>query len=325
MKQMSLDAPGFERKTMSTRKHEFVNELNLVVLWSELVALIAPPAPVHSTKSGCPPFAVATMLHIHFLQQWFKPPDPSMEDALYNTPMFQGFAALDMGENHLSDESTILRFLHSPEANNLTVQIPDTAIPTLTAKGLSFKQDPVFDPTLIAVPNSTRNQDGQRAPEIHQSKKGNQTYFGMKVQAQHPNLKSDTALIPGNREALDKDAPIGAILEKRPEKTTASVRVNVKHPFRVIKRQCGYTKIKRQAAQEQSQSGDAVCAIEPVQDAQTTLECGGSGGMSDPEMGRMPMNVATFAPKLPLERPGMPSSETSTRNDLFRGGYADLP
>ena len=116
MKQMSLDERGFERRTKRTRKREFLDETNLVVPWGELVALIAPYAPAPGAKGGRPPFAVEAMLRIHFVQQWFNLSDPAMEEALYDTPMFREFAGLDVGEDNLPDESTILRF--SPSAGN---------------------------------------------------------------------------------------------------------------------------------------------------------------------------------------------------------------
>ena len=98
MKQMSLGESGFERKTKRTRKREFLDEMNLVVPWAELVSLIAPHAPAPGAKGGRPPFAVETMLRIHFLQQWFNLSDPAMEEALYDTPLYREFAGLDMGE-----------------------------------------------------------------------------------------------------------------------------------------------------------------------------------------------------------------------------------
>jgi IS5 family transposase len=298
MKQMSLDstASGFERKTKRTRKREFLDEMALVVPWAELVALIAPHAPTRSTKGGRPPFAVETMLRIHFLQHWFNQSDPAMEEALYDTPMFREFAGLDMGEDHLPDESTILRFRHLLEANHLSVQILATVNATLTAKGLLLKQGTVVDATLIAAPTSTKNSTGTRDPEMHQTKKGNQWYHGMKahigsdadsglvhsvastaanahdvtqahallhgeeadvfadsgyrgvekreeIQAQHPDVNWHIAMMPGKRKALEKGTPMGAILEKL-EQTKASIRAKVEHPFRVIKRQFGYVKVK---------------------------------------------------------------------------------
>jgi IS5 family transposase len=296
MKQMSLGAAGFERKTKRTRKREFLDEMNLVVPWSELVALVTPHAPARGAKGGRPPFAVETMLRIHFLQQWFNLSDPAMEEALYDTPMFREFADLDMGEDHLPDESTILRFRHLLEAHSLSVQILATINATLMAKGLLLKQGTVVDATLIAAPSSTKNQDGERDPEMHQTKKGNQWHFGMKahagvdadsglvhsvattaanahditqahmllhgeetdvfadsgyrgvekreeIQAQHPDVNWHIAMMPGKRRALDKDTPMGAVLEKL-EQTKARIRAKVEHPFRVIKRQFGFVKVK---------------------------------------------------------------------------------
>ena len=296
MKQMSLGESGFERKTKRTRKREFLDEMNLVVPWSELVALVTPHAPARGSKGGRPPFAVEIMLRIHFLQQWFNLSDPAMEEALYDTPMFREFAGLDVGEDHLPDESTILRFRHLLEAHNLSVQILATVNATLTAKGLLLKQGTVVDATLIAAPSSTKNSTGTRDPEMHQTKKGNQWHHGMKahigtdadqglvhsvattaanahdvtqahallhgqetdvfadsgyrgvekreeVQARHPNVNWHIAMMPGKRKALDKGTPMGTILAKL-EQTKASIRAKVEHPFRVIKRQFGYVKVK---------------------------------------------------------------------------------
>ncbi len=296
MKQMSLDSTGFERKIKRTRKREFLDEMNLVVPWADLVALVAPHAPSRSTKGGRPPFAVATMLRIHFLQNWFNLSDPAMEEALYDTPMFRDFAGLDMGEDHLPDESTILRFRHLLEAHNLSVQILATVNAMLTAKGLLLKQGTVVDATLIAAPTSTKNSTGTRDPEMHQTKKGNQWHHGMKahigtdadqglvhsvattaanahditqahallhgeeidvfadsgyrgvekrdeIQALEHQPNWHIAMMPSKRKALDKDSPMGAILEKL-EKTKARIRAKVEHPFRVIKRQFGYVKVK---------------------------------------------------------------------------------
>lgn len=296
MEQMSLGAAGFERKTKRTRKREFLDEMNLVVPWSELVALIAPHTPRPGAKGGRPPFAVETMLRLHFLQQWFNLSDPGMEEALYDTPMFREFAGLDAGEDNLPDESTILRFRHLLEAKDLSVQILATVNATLTQKGLLLKQGTVVDATLIAAPSSTKNSTGTRDPEMHQTKKGNQWHHGMKahigadadfglvhsvattaanahditqahallhgeetdvfadsgyrgvekreeVQDKYPDVNWHVAMMPGKRRVLDKSKPMGEILEKL-EKTKACIRAKVEHPFRVIKRQFGFVKVK---------------------------------------------------------------------------------
>ncbi|WP_218242479.1 IS5 family transposase [Comamonas fluminis] len=192
MKQMSLGGSGFERKTKRTRKREFLDEMNLVVPWAELVSLIAPHAPTPGAKGGRPPFAVETMLRIHFLQQWFNLSDPAMEEALYDMALFREFVGLDAGEDNLPDESTILRFRHLLEAHNLSSQILATVNATLAAKGLLLKSGTVVDATLIAAPSSTKNSSGERDPEMHQTKKGNQWHFGMKA---HIGVDADSGLV----------------------------------------------------------------------------------------------------------------------------------
>ena len=192
MKQMSLGESGFERKTKRTRKREFLDEMNLVVPWAELVSLIAPHAPAPGAKGGRPPFAVETMLRIHFLQQWFNLSDPAMEEALYDMALFREFVGLDTGDDNLPDESTILRFRHLLEAHNLGLQILATVNATLAAKGLLLKSGTVVDATLIAAPSSTKNSSGERDPEMHQTKKGNQWHFGMKA---HIGVDADSGLV----------------------------------------------------------------------------------------------------------------------------------
>ena len=290
MKQLSLATTGFELVTKRTRKREFLGEMNLVVPWAELVGLIEPHAP--TGKTGRPPFAVATMLRIHFMQQWFGLSDPAMEEALHDVPLYCEFARLDAGITRLPDESTILRFRHLLEEQGLSQQIMDTINATLATKGLMLKTGTVVDATLIAAPSSTKNSRGERAPEMHQAKKGNQWHFGMKA---HIGVDADSGLVhtvigtaanvndvtqghgllhgaetvvfadagyqgadkrleatgvawqvamrPGKRRALDKQTKLGALLDKA-EQLKASVRAKVEHPFRVIKCQFGFTKVR---------------------------------------------------------------------------------
>lgn len=166
--------------------------MKLSVPWPELVSLITPHTLARSAKGGRPPFAMGTMLRTHFLQQWFNLSYPAMEEALYDTVLFREFAGLDKGEDHLPDESTILRFRHLLEAHHLSVQLLATVNATLTAKGFLFKQGTVVDATVIAAPSSSKNQDGKRDPEIHQTKKGNPWHFGMKA---HAGVDTDSGLV----------------------------------------------------------------------------------------------------------------------------------
>jgi IS5 family transposase len=190
MKQMSLATTGFELVTKRTRKREFLDEMNLVIPWSELLALIAPYAP--AGKTGRPPFATEVMLRIHLLQQFFGHSDPAMEEALHDIPLYQEFAHLDAGMSRLPDESTILRFRHMLEAHGLGQQILATVNAKLIDRGLMLKTGTVVDATLIAAPSSTKNDKGERDPEMHQTKKGDQWHFGMKA---HIGVDAQSGLV----------------------------------------------------------------------------------------------------------------------------------
>lgn len=285
---------GYELITKRTRKRIFLEEMNLVVPWTELVGLIQPHAsPETTSKGGRPAFGVETMLRIHFLQQWFGLSDPAMEEALEDIPMYWQFAQLDPGLTRLPDETTILRFRHLLEANNLSLQIMGTINALLTQRGLMLKTGTVVDATLIAAPSSTKNKDHARDPQMHSSKKGSQMYFGMKahigadaesglvhtvvgtsgnvhdvtqgnslLQGQESLAFGDAgyqgvekradaksgiqwhiAMRPGKRKALNKDNEADALIDKA-EKLKAGIRAKVEHPFRVIKRQFGFVKVR---------------------------------------------------------------------------------
>ena len=193
MKQTSLATAGFELVTKTTRKRVFLSEMERVVPWAELVRLIEPYAPqASSAKVGRPAFAVQTMLRIHFMQQWFGLSDPAMEEALHDVPLYCQFARLDPGATRLPDETTILRFRHLLEAHSLSEQMLSTINATLSAQGLMLKTGTVVDATLIAAPSSTKNSRGERDPEMHQTKKGNQWHFGMKP---HIGVDADSGLV----------------------------------------------------------------------------------------------------------------------------------
>jgi IS5 family transposase len=190
MKQISLATTGFELVTKRTRKREFLDEMNLVIPWSHLLALIAPHAP--AGKTGRPPFATEVMLRIHLLQQFFGHSDPAMEEALHDIPLYREFAQLDAGITRLPDESTILRFRHLLEQNDLGVQILAAVNAKLIDRGLLLKTGTVVDATLIAAPSSTKNSTGERDSEMHQTKKGNQWHFGMKA---HIGVDAESGLV----------------------------------------------------------------------------------------------------------------------------------
>ena len=175
-----------------TRKEVFLEEMNQVVPWAELISRIAPHARgAHQALGGRPPFAVETMLRIHCLQLWWNLSDPAMEEELHERPLYRRFAGLD-GAARMPDETTILRFRHLLERHDLTPRIFEAINTMLANQGLMLKAGTVVDATIIAAPSSTKNKDGKRDPEMHQTKKGNQWHFGMKA---HIGVDADSGLV----------------------------------------------------------------------------------------------------------------------------------
>ena len=175
-----------------TKRERFLGEMEKVVPWKALLELIEPHYPKTSSKGGRPPYPLATMLRIHLLQQWYDLSDPAMEDALIEVPTMRRFAGIDMISDRIPDETTILSFRHLLEKHELGQQIFEVVKAHLKANGMAMKHGTIIDATLIAAPSSTKNQKRERDPEMHQTKKGNQWYFGMKV---HIGVDSESGLI----------------------------------------------------------------------------------------------------------------------------------
>jgi IS5 family transposase len=183
---------GFDPLLKKTRKEVFLDEMNVVVPWPELVALITPHARgSHQDLGGRPPFPVEVMLHIHCLQLWWNLSDPAMEEELHERPLYRQFAAL-ADARRIPDETTILRFRHLLEKHELAPKILKTINAALAAQGLMLKTGTLVDATLIAAPTSTKNSTGTRDPEMHQTKKGNQWHFGMKA---HIGVDAESGLV----------------------------------------------------------------------------------------------------------------------------------
>ncbi|WDJ13381.1 IS5 family transposase [Xanthomonas campestris pv. campestris] len=284
------DAEGLGKRKQ-TRREIFLAEMEQVVPWQQLLGLIAPHYPV-SGRPGRQPYALATMLRIHLLQQWYALSDPAMEEALHEIPTLRRFAQLG-GLDNVPDETTILNFRRLLETHGLAARMLEAVNAHLARKGQSLRSGTIVDATLIAAPSSTKNADHARDPEMHQTKKGNQWYFGMKahigvdefsglvhhvhctaanvadVTVTHTLLHGKEDSVFGDsgytgadkREELQdceaaffiaaKRSVLQAIGNKRErareqrwEHFKASVRAKVEHPFRVIKRQFGYTKVR---------------------------------------------------------------------------------
>lgn len=190
MKQMTLATAGFERYGKTTRRAAFLAEMERVVPWAELCGLIEP---VYAKPGkGRPPVGVERMLRLYFLQQWFNLSDPGVEEALYNSLAMRRFVGIDLGREPAPDETTVCRFRHLLEAHDLGRRLFEEVHRHLEAKGLKLATGTIVDATIINAPSSTKNADKARDPDMHQTKKGNQWYFGMKA---HVGVDSRTKII----------------------------------------------------------------------------------------------------------------------------------
>ncbi|MDX2355235.1 IS5 family transposase [Stutzerimonas xanthomarina] len=290
MKQMTFADAEYAGKRKQTRKELFLIEMDQVVPWKGLIALIEPHYP--KGEGGRPAYPLLAMLRIHLMQNWFGYSDPAMEEALYETTILRQFAGLSL--ERIPDETTILNFRRLLEKHELATGILAVINGYLGDRGLSLRQGTIVDATLINAPSSTKNKEGKRDPEMHQTKKGNQYYFGMKA---HIGVDDESGLVHSvvgtaanvadvtqvdkllhgvenvvcadagytgvekrsehaGREViwqvaarrstyrkLGKNSPLYKA-KRKIEKAKAQVRAKVEHPFRVIKCQFGYVKVR---------------------------------------------------------------------------------
>lgn len=193
MKQMSFASAAYGAKKKQTKRDRFLAEMDQVVPWSELEALIAPHyAKPTGRKGGRPPMGLARMLRVWCLQQWFALSDPGAEEALYDSESMRRFAGFELGEDAIPDETTILNFRRLLEAHALTEQLFSLVRDLLQTRGLLLREGTLVDATLIAAPPSTKNEARARDPEMTQTKKGNAWHFGMKL---HIGVDRDSGLI----------------------------------------------------------------------------------------------------------------------------------
>ena len=287
MSQLSFGDAEYAGKRKRTRREEFLAEMEKVVPWSALEALIEPHYP--KAGGGRRPYPLSSMLRTHLMQNWFGFSDPAMEEALYEITPLRHFARFRMSA--IPDETTLLNFRHLLEKHDLASKILDAVNADLTRKGLLLRRGTMVDATIIAAPSSTKNADNARDPEMHQTKKGNQWYFGMKAHigvdvesglvhtvtttaanaadvtqtehllhggevtvyadagytgAEHRVARKDiswhVAAKRGKVKAIVNDAVRQATQEL--ETLKARIRARVEHPFRVVKRQFGFVKVR---------------------------------------------------------------------------------
>jgi IS5 family transposase len=279
--QRTLASVAYDTKGKVTRRERFLCEMDAVIPWPTLLALITP----HYTVAGRGrrPLPLETMLRVYFLQQWFDLSDPQAEDMLYDSEAMRRFARVELGEDTVPDESTILRFRHLLEQHQLTAAMFDAVKALLTEKRLLLKAGTIVDATIIAAPSSTKNATKTRDPEMKQTRKGNQWYFGMKVHigtdtrglvhsltttnaAQHDATQL-AQLLHGQETTLYGDKAYDSAdtkahweaeggtyrVNKRGKRTKywdrinatrSRVRARCEHPFHVVKRLWGFAKVR---------------------------------------------------------------------------------
>jgi IS5 family transposase len=191
MRQKTFAESDFEKHRKATKRDIFLANMDEIIPWGELSKVIEPFYP-KTHGAGRPPIGIERMLRIHFLQHWFNLSDPAVEEALYDSRSMRNFVCIDLGHEPAPDETTICKFRHILEANNLGERLFKLINEYLAENGLKVTSGTIVDATIINAPSSTKNKDNARDPEMHQTKKGNQWYFGMKA---HIGLDSRTKLI----------------------------------------------------------------------------------------------------------------------------------
>jgi IS5 family transposase len=177
--QRTFASLAWSAKGKITRRERFLAEMDAVIPWPRLLALIAPHYP--KAGNGRQPLGLEKMLRIYFLQQWFNLSDPQAEDAIYDSESMRRFARVELGDDAVPDESSILRFRHLLEQHALTQAIFEEVGELLEERGLLLRSGTIVDATIIAAPASTKNAEQARDPEMKQTKKGKSWHFGMKL------------------------------------------------------------------------------------------------------------------------------------------------
>lgn len=288
MKQGSLSMTGYFDKGKKTKREQFLAEMNQVVPWARLFALIEPHYPKASPAGGRPPLPLERMLRIYCLQQWYNLSDPGAEEALYDSIRMRQFAGVSTDADVIPDETSILNFRRLLESHQLTERLLAEINAHLCERGLLVGKGTIVDASIIDAPSSTKNAKKQRDPQMHQTRKGKQWYFGMKV---HIGVDTDSGLVHtlrgtaanvadvnvlgellhGGEESLHGDSAYHSKqlkaqaeqsgiafnvnergtkhrpLTKRQRarnRRLSRVRATVEHPFLVIKRLWGHTKVR---------------------------------------------------------------------------------
>ena len=296
--QRTLASVAYDSKRKVTRRERFLQEMEAVIPWARLEALVAPHYP--KPGRGRRPLPLATMLRVYFLQQWFDLSDPQAEDMLYDSEAMRRFAQVELLDDRVPDESTILRFRHLLEQHRLTAQMFTAVTTLLEEQRLLLKAGTIVDATIIAAPSSTKNATQTRDPEMKQTRKGNQWYFGMKLHVgtdrqgvvhslvttdagaaditqlpqllhgQEATLHGDKAYykaddkrhweLSGGRYLVNKSGPRTPYWDAI-NRTRSRTRARVEHVFHVIKRLWGFAKVRYRGLAKNTVRAYTACAL----------------------------------------------------------------
>ena len=248
-RQGSFSQAEYAGKKKRTRRDKFLAEMEMVVPWTRLVDRLAPLYP--KGERGRPPIGLERMLRLYFLQQWYGLADEALEDALYDSQALRGFAGIELNCDPVPDATTVLHFRHWLEKHELTKSLFDEVSALLAERGLLMRQGTIVDAPIIAAPSSTKNKEKARDPEMHQTKKGNQWYFGMKAHlgvdaasrlvhtligtaANEADINQMAALLHGEEKAVFADAGYTGVA-KRPELADRALSWNIAIKRHIIK------------------------------------------------------------------------------------------
>lgn len=188
-RQATFAESGFERRRKVTRREKFLAEMDQVVPWAQLCAVVEPFYPKGSSGPGRPTVGLERMLRIHFLQHWFNLSDPAVEEALYDSASMRAFVGIDLGRESAPDETTVCKFRHLLERHKLGKTLLTAVNDHLHRSGIKIARGTIVDATIIGAPSSTKNKTGERDPEMHQTAKGQQWYFGSQASAIHADCQ----------------------------------------------------------------------------------------------------------------------------------------
>src|ERR687884_522432 len=248
-RQGSLSQAEYAGKKKQTRRDKFLADMEQVVPWARLEKRLAPFYP--KGERGRPPIPLECMLRVYFVQHWYGLADEAVEDALYDSQALRSFAGIELNRDPVPDATTVLHFRHWLERHDLTKGLFDEVVAMLEERGLLMRQGTIVDATIIAAPPSTKNKEKRRDPEMHQTKKGNQWYFGMKAHigvdvasglvhtvvgtaANEADITQTAKLLHGQEEDVFGDAGYTGA-DKRPELADCEVSWNIAIRRSIIK------------------------------------------------------------------------------------------